>query len=109
MKNIFADFPIKGETLFVPHSLALNPTEDLLYVADRENQRIVSIETSSGKVQVFSAERGLGHVFGLCFSRVREGGWPLVTVSETSDGNGYGVAVGAKGDIETVWGYLQVG
>ena len=95
--------------LFVPHSLALDSDERLLYVADRENRRIVSIETLNGKVHVFSAVFGLGRVFGLGFSGVGEGGWPLMTISETDSGErGYGVGLGAGGGIELLWGTAQV-
>lgn len=95
--------------MFIPHSLALNPTQDLLYVADRENKRIVSIEVLSGKVRVFSADAGLGRVFGIAFSGVGVGGWPLLTISATDDGeSGYGLAVGDTGDIKMVWGVEQV-
>ena len=109
MKNILANLPIEGETLSVPHSLALNPAQDQLFVADRENGRIVSISVSTGGVQVFSADTGLARVFALCFSGLREGGWPLVTVSEAYGGDsGRGTTVGSGGEVEVVWGVKQV-
>jgi hypothetical protein len=108
MKNILANFPIEEETLSVPHSLALNPAQDQLFVADRENGRIVSISVSTGGVQVFSADTGLARVFALCFSGLREGGWPLVTVSEAYGGDsGRGTTVGSGGEVEVVWGVKQ--
>lgn len=109
IKEILGNLPIDNQMLFVPHSLALDADERLLYVADRENHRIVSIETLNGKVRVFSGVFGLGRVFGLGFSGVGEGGWPLMTISETDSGErGYGVALGAGGGIELLWGTSQV-
>ena len=110
VKSILGNYPIDKKMLYVPHSLTLNPTQDILYVADRENKRIVSIEVSSGKVRVFSAERSLGHVFGIVFSGMAGvGGWPVIAISGADDGEtGYGVTIGPRGDIETAWGVKQV-
>ena len=109
LKSILIAHSVEEKTLSVPHSLALNPAEDELFVADRENGRIISILLSTGSVQVFSGDSGLSRVFGVCFSGLREGGWPLLTVSEAYGGDtGYGVAVDATGEIEMVWGIEQV-
>ena len=108
-KNVLADYSIEDKRLSIPHSLALNPAEDQLFVADRENGRIISISVSTGSVKVFSADTSLSRVFSLCFSGLREGGWPLLTVNEAYGGDsGYGVAVDASGEIEMVWGVEQV-
>ena len=109
LKSIFGNYPIDKKMMFIPHSLALSPAQDKLYVADRENKRIVSIEVAGGKVRVFSGDPGLGRVFAVSFSGVGEGGWPLLTVSATDDGeSGYGLAVGNAGDIEMLWDVEQV-
>ena len=109
ISTILGNFPIEKERLFVPHSLALNPSQDRLFIADRENHRIVSIDVLHGDVKVLSAARGLGRVFGVGFSGLRDGGWPLVAVSNTDDGeSGYGVTLDQEGAIENVWGIQQV-
>jgi len=39
------DTPVDGTSLFVPHKAILNVAETMLYVADRENRRLVSYNT----------------------------------------------------------------
>ena len=112
MTQIIGDFPIAGLRLFVPHSLALSPNEDTLYVADRENHRILAFGTSNkGGVEVFSSANELGRVFAVAFSGVGTGGWPMVTLNENSGEGGtaaYGLSLDSHGNPQQAWGVSQV-
>ncbi len=94
-----------GVFLSVPHSLALSTSQDELYVADRENKRIVSYKTATGEGSVFS-NHGLGRIFAISFSR--GGTWPLYTISMSRD-NVLGLSLDDDGNVINTWGVDGVG
>ena len=109
VRAVLGDFPIEGETLFVPHSLTLSPSEDQLYVADRENQRIVVMDvTGAGNVRVFPVG-GLDRVFAVGLSGLSPGGWPMLAVVEDKRGErGYGLTITENDGVDSVWGAEEV-
>jgi peptidylamidoglycolate lyase len=109
VRAVLGDFPIEGETLLVPHSLTLSPSEDQLYVADRENQRIVVMDvTGAGNVRVFPVG-GLDRVFAVVLSGLSPGGWPMLVVVEENGGErGYGLTITEKDGVDSVWGVEEV-
>lgn len=89
-----------GASLFIAHSIALSASQDELYVADRENKRIVSYKTATGEGKVFS-DHGLGRVFAIAFGQ--EGSWPLYVVSDS-----LGLSLDSDGTVITTWGPKEV-
>lgn len=68
-------------TLNIPHSLALSRDGAELYVADRENYRIIKYNTTTGVGTVFVPPGGLdGAIYAISFSN-RQGDWPLYAVN----------------------------
>ena len=73
--------PVEGKNMFVPHKAILNAAQDLLYVADRENKRILSFVISEGgRGVVFSNNRQLrGNPYSICFND-SQNDWPMYGV-----------------------------
>ena len=73
--------PIAGQNLFIPHKAILSAAEDILYVADRQNSRIVSFDTDGGRGRVFSegVELGGGFPYSIAFNS-SEKDWPMCGV-----------------------------
>ena len=92
--------PVDGLFLFVPHSLALSKSQDHLLVADRENGRIISYETSSGKSRVFSHLPG--KVFAISLNG--SGNWPLFAINNSLKAAAHGYTVNQEGEVANVWG-----
>ena len=109
VEQILGDDLIDGALLMVPHCLALSPNEDTLYVADRENHRIVSfgILGNEEAPKVFSDDRGLGQLFGVAFSYIGSGGWPLYGVGR-SETESFGVVINSTGSVLERWMSSQV-
>lgn len=99
---------VAGLRLFVPHSVALR--DDVLYVADRENGRIVSYNTTTGTAAVFVDTGAIGDtVYAITFSS-HDGRWPMFAVNGSgSSYNGRGFTIDDKGDIIGEWGPAEVG
>lgn len=77
---------VAGMQLFVPHKAILSAAENILYVADRENRRVLSFGTVFG---------GNGHVFS---DRTKLGGYPYAIDlnGSASDWPMYGVFGGVS-------------
>lgn len=102
---------VEGLELFIPHSLALSSDRTLLYVADRENGRIVCYNTSSRMGHVFAgAETLKGAIYSIAFGRLI-GDWPLYAVngSMEEEEKGYVFTLNKHGQVVDVWGIKEVG
>ena len=73
--------PIAGRNLFIPHKAILNAAEDILYVADRQNGRLISFSTKGGRGRVFSegVELGRGFPYSIFFNS-NQTDWPMYGV-----------------------------
>ena len=73
--------PIAGQHLFIPHKAILNAAENILYIADRQNSRIVSFDTKGGRGRVLSEgkELGGGFPYAITFNS-SETDWPMLGV-----------------------------
>ncbi len=100
--------PVGGVLLSVPHSMALSASQEKLYVADRENRRVVSYETATGVGKVFSDKKGLGRVFAVSFGQ--GGSWPLYAISVSSslvqsgESESLGFSLNGDGEVTATWG-----
>jgi len=109
------DQPVNNQRLFIPHSLALSSSSPRkLFVADRENHRIISYDTTSGNAEVVSASAVLrNRVFAISFNGSNR--WPLygvfgprLSVKESEPGP-MGFTVNEGGQLARTWGPEQVG
>ena len=94
--------PIGGVPLFVPHKLTLNAAQDRLFVADRENSRVISYDTASGHGEVLSSEMALG---GKPFAVYTNGSndWPIHGVFGGEEG-AMGFSLDRNGKVIGSWG-----
>ena len=105
---------MNDQHLYVPHSLALSSySPRKLFVADRENHRIVSYDTTSGNAEVFSDSTVLGNrVFAISFNGSSRG--PLYGVfgprflAKEGDPGPMGFTVNEGGQLARTWGPEQV-
>ncbi len=94
--------PIDNIPLFIPHKLTLNSAQDKLYLADRENNRIVvySIRTSHG--EVLSSEAMLvGKPFAIYTNGSSD--WPMYGVFGGEKGV-LGFSLDRSGKVINTWG-----
>ena len=97
---------VDGVKLNVPHSLALNG--DMLYVADRENGRIVRYNTSTGVGVVFVDRGPLGDtVYAITFSSSEEA-WPMFAINGSGSYKGMGFTIDESGGVTDQWGPPEV-
>ena len=97
--------PIDNLDLMVPHSLALSKNGDELYVADRENGRIIKYDTRTGHGSVFVPPGVLGEaVYALTFATL-DGDWPMYVVNGSMDKRkkAVGFTLDKYGDILNTW------
>jgi hypothetical protein len=99
---------VAGVHLFVPHKVILNAARNFLYVADRENMRIISFDTSKGgHGNVLSNAATLeGRPFAISFNSSASD-WPMLGVF----GGGerlMGFSVDADGNKIGTWGPQEV-
>lgn len=103
---------IEGLRLFIPHSLALNHNGTELYVADRQNQRIVVYDTITKKGRVFIDNSVLnGNIFGIAFSnRNGKNSWPLYAINGSINeaDKCYGFTINEHGRVTDTWGPSEV-
>ena len=94
--------PIANVPLFVPHKLTLNAAQDKLYLADRENSRVVVYGTKSGHGEVFSSKTTLG---GKPFAIFANGSsdWPMHGVFGGKKGV-MGFSLDRGGKVINTWG-----
>lgn len=98
--------------LFIPHKVILNAANDMLYVADRENGRIISYATSKGgHGSILSGGERLGGMpYGISFnSSVTD--WPMYGVFgglTDIDEMPMGFKLDAEGNKIGTWGPQEV-
>jgi len=103
--------PIAGTPLFVPHKAILDSTESYLYVADRQNRRIVSFATThGGRGSVFSDREELrGYPYAISLSGF-EKDWQMYGVfGGRSKGRLMGFTLDSQGNVTGMWGPKLVG
>ena len=92
--------PVEGVFLYIPHSLALSKSEEELYVADRENGRIITYSTLTGHPLVSRSPDKLKTVYGIAFNG--SGSWPLYAIGGQSHAF-HGVTIDESGEISSIW------
>ena len=86
----------------VAHSLVVLEEEKKLFLADRENGRILSYDTVTGEGRVFSdAPVFRGAMFAISFSANET--WPMVAINGHTDHNS-GFTINKKGAVISTWG-----
>lgn len=94
--------PIDNTLLFIPHKLTLNSAQDKLYVADRENNRVVVYSTEKGRGEVLSSEAMLvGSPFAICMNGSSD--WPMYGVFGGEKGV-LGFSMDRSGKVINTWG-----
>ena len=95
--------------LFVPHSLALTRNGEELYVADRQNGRIVVYDTTIMSGRVFIGQDSLnGLIFAIAFGN-HDNEWPLYAVNGSLEGgNVFGHTINNRAKVTDIWGPKQV-
>ena len=98
-----------GRFLYIPHSVTFSKAQNRLFVADRQNGRIVSYNplSESGEPEVFA--KGLtaggkwGSVYAISFNGT--GGWPLYAIGgPTKEDREYrGHVVSQSGERSISW------
>lgn len=104
---------IDGLRLFVPHSLTMINNGTELYVADRENQRIVVYNTitKEGRVFIEGNTWNTGSIFGIAFSKQNGiNQWPLYAINGSVEGEDrcYGFTINEHGQVIDIWGPSEV-
>ena len=87
--------------MYTPHSLALSNDGTLLYVADRENKRIIVYDTISHAGRVFGQFDS--RIFSIALHKQNQ---LLYAINGSIDVNDrcYGFTLNNDGDIVEVWG-----
>lgn len=109
------DTPVAGTPLFVPHKAILDSAQRTLYVADRENMRVLSFSTAEGgRGRVFSNQVELGGrpyaVFFNGSSNSSDSDWPMYGVFGGRAGAiPVGFTLDKYGKKVDTWGPKEVG
>ena len=99
----------------VPHNLALSSSSPAkLFVADRENKRIISYDTTSGHAEVFSNSTTLkNRVFAISFNgsstRLLYGVFVPSVFAKDGNTRPMGFTVNEEGQLANTWGPNEVG
>ena len=98
-------------SVFVPHKLSLNAEQNRLFVADRENGRVVTYDTSTGVGSVFSDSDILdGKPYAVYVNGSFD--WPVYGVFGKSlfreNEEVYGFTLDKDGNKLCVWGPEEV-
>ena len=106
------EFPsfVGGKKLNVPHSLALSQDGHELFVADRENSRIILYDTISREGRVFVDSDVLGGaIYAISFGNLR-GDWPLYAIngSMTGEDKAVGFTLHRDGSVINTWSPPEV-
>ncbi|XP_064390589.1 peptidyl-glycine alpha-amidating monooxygenase-like isoform X2 [Halichondria panicea] len=94
------DGPVSSLPLFIPHKASLSRDQSTLYIADRENQRVLSYDTSTGAAMVFSGPLESA-VYAVCVNG--SGGWPMYGVYGGKPGS-MGFSLDSHGEVMNTWG-----
>ena len=102
---------VANTPLSIPHKIILNAAETSLFVADRENHRVLSFATSSrGHGQVFCREEELKGKppYAISFND-SESDWPMYGVfGKTDHDNVMGFTIDKSGKKISIWGPDEV-
>lgn len=102
---------VAGRHLFVPHKAILNAANDILYVADRENNRVLSFVTSEGgHGRVLSDESTMlgGSPYAISFNSSASN-WPMYGVfGGVAKDKLMGFALDETGNKIGTWGPQEV-
>ncbi len=98
------DGPVSSLPLFIPHKASLSRDQSTLYIADRENQRVLSYDTSTGAAMVFSGPLESA-VYAVCVNG--SGGWPMYGVYGGKPGS-MGFSLDSHGEVMNTWGPSNV-
>ena len=101
---------VGGSHLFVPHKAILNAAEDILFVADRENQRVLSFGTVfGGNGHVFCDKTKLGGAPYAIYLNGSESNWPMYGVfGGVSQRALRGFTLDKDGSVTDTWGPEKV-
>lgn len=101
---------VAGTHLFVPHKAILNTANDILYVADRENKRVVSFATSEGGHGRVLSDKGTlgGAPYAISFNN-SSSDWPMYGVlGGFAADKLMGFTLDANGSKTGTWGPPEV-
>ena len=88
--------------LHIPHKLTLSAAQDKLYVADRENSRVVTYSTATGHGEVFGGGKDLdGKPYAIFTNGSSD--WPLHGVFGGEEGS-VGFSLDKNGEVISTWG-----
>ena len=90
----------------MPHSLALTNDGSQLFVADRQNGRIIVYNTTTHTGRVFVDSHQLnGLIYAIAFGN-HDNDWPLYAVngSDNEDDRCYGFTINKEGVVIDTWG-----
>ncbi len=103
--------PVAGKNLFIPHKAILNAANTVLYVADRENRRVLSFATSEGgHGQVLSDNAQLGGTpYAISFNSSAASDWPMYgVIGGVNEDRLMGFTLDAGGERIDTWGPQEV-
>ncbi len=98
------DGRVSSLPLFIPHKASLSRDQTTLYIADRENQRVLSYDTNTGSARVFSGPLGSA-VYAVCVNG--SDGWPMYGVYGGKPGS-MGFSLDSRGEVMNTWGPSKV-
>ena len=104
------DSVIDGKELSVPHSLSLTSDGSQLFVADRENGRIVMYDLTTKIGRVFTSNDQLnGFIYAIAFGN-HDTDWPLYAINGSADQSDscYGFTINEEGVVVGTWGPSMV-
>lgn len=105
--------PVAGTQMFVPHSLALSDDGRQLYVADRQNSRILQFDTVTGVGSVFSGAGQIqGFVYAISFTQSGDGKstWPLYAINGSYESmRAVAFTINSTGNVVATWSPHEVG
>ncbi|XP_003388865.3 PREDICTED: peptidyl-glycine alpha-amidating monooxygenase-like [Amphimedon queenslandica] len=96
---------VDGLQLEVPHSLALSSDGETLYVADRENYRIIEYNTLTGSGSVFvSSDKLGGAIYAISFAD-KARNWPMYAINGSMDERlrSVGFTINEEGNVVDTW------
>lgn len=96
--------------MFIPHKAVLNAAQSILYVADRQNSRVLSFDVShGGHARVFSGRLELGGYPYAIFFNDSVLDWPMYGVlGGVSSANLMGFTLDERGNKIDTWGPKEV-
>ena len=92
-----------GLPLYIPHKLTLSADQNKLYLADRENSRVIVYSTATGQGKVFSSKADLdGKPYAIFTNGSRD--WPMHGVFGEGGRGIVGFSLNSSGKVINTWG-----